>query len=486
MPNYRPSKSFLRCVSVGAPLLAALYFGLVPEIASFSDPAIPGQLRFPADRPDVHAAVAGSTPRDLKTRSLDWLLERVEELEKWEHNPWKSDRQAFGSHYLRMLDSDDPRDRARAKELQRLGEALWRKALERYPELAVAERSVPPDRNGFLKWLDFAARVGADPSRPGTPADRDLGMPEALKRHLGGDSPWDETAARAWVKKERAMVDEIRAIGLLPDRSTGGIEPDRYGFIPARLAKQAGDILLLDARLAAGDGDLDRAMESVRAAQGLAAHFSQVESPSLLAATVALMLNLQTQEYVVTQVIPALPMERREVAAWERALEPSVQGPAEFGRLMRGEWNVMARSFLMPMLADAQDPRYPPDPAALVDAQAGGFVRMVAAASDPAPAAWATLSLPPMLSDTSHLSRRSEELVEMLFVGAEAWSRGLELAQHRTGMVQAALAIHAGQPLPRDPVHGQAYRWDEATRTLSPPDGPPFAGLSLEPLVVPR
>lgn len=471
------------------PLVPVLYFGLLPELDAMANPPQPGRIRFTQERPTldtVTATTAASTPgRSLRQSSLDWFHERFEEFQGWEHNPWRTERVTFGRRYFDLLGSKDPRDQALAKELQRLGDALHKKVLARYPELAPAERKVAPERNGFLRWLEFSERIDADPARPGTEGAKTLGLPRELSLLLSGDAPWDEAAVRAWLTKERSVIDEVRAIGLLPEQSVAGIDVDRYGFISARLAKEATEALLLEARVAAADGDAAAALESVRAARGLADHLGHVETPTLLAATVQILVNLQTQAYVLSEILPALPAGQRDAAAWESALSPEVSGPAEFARLMHGEWNVTARHYLLPMLSDAADPEYPPDPEALIDYHAGNFVRVIDANRSTSPADWPAAGWP-NIPETGHLSRQSADVMEMLFVGANAWSKGLQRAQSQAALTQAVFTLMKGQPLANDPVYGQPYRWDPATRTLSTPDTPEFQAMGLKPVVVPH
>ncbi|MCW1924610.1 hypothetical protein OKA05_18745 [Luteolibacter arcticus] len=474
------------------PLVAALYFGLLPELDAIEQPRQRGVIHFEKPRSETAATSraesgdSAESPRGGRAGwSLDWLTQRYEDLMSWEHNPWKTGRTIFGSRYLDLLNSKDPRDQARALELRRLGEALFQRVLARYSELAVPDKNVPPERNGFLKWLDFSDRMDADPSRPGEPKSKSLGMPDALVKHLFGEAAWDGVAAKAWLDQEKALVDEIRAIGLMPDRSTAGIEVNRWGFISARLGKDASGALLMDARLAAEQGDPARALESIQAARGLADHFGQVETPSLLAATVQILLQLQVQAYALREVIPALPAGQFDPAAWERAVNPVVVAPAEFGRLMRGEWNVVSRDYVMPMLSDAGDPKYPADPEALIDFHASYFTRVLREYDNPSPAGWPSVSALPF-PDNSHLSYESRQFTEMLFVGERAWSKGLQRSVSQTAMTQAAFAIMKGEPPPLDPVYGLPYGWDPATRTLSAPVHPAFEEDKFKPIVVPR
>ena len=485
MLKYRPTGSFGFWMLVLCPLVGGLYFGLLPELEAIASPRIPGDIAFTTPRPAPVDSSPSPVPRPrASSRVSEWFSGRLDDLMTWEHNPWKIKKSSFGNHYFELLASKDPKDRARAMELRRLAEALYQRVLERYPELAVTLKNVPPGRNGFLKWLEFAERFDADPSRPGHPRNKGLDFPDEIKKHLGDNGPWDAAAAKAWLTKEKTLLDEIRAVGLLPDQSVKGIGTDRWAFLPARLAKGCAEALLLDARLAAEEGNVEGALASVHAASGLAAHFGNVETPTLLAVTVQILIQLQVQNYAMSHVLPALPAGQFDPAAWEQAVNPQVHPPAEFARIMKGEWNVSAREYLLPMLSDTADPKYPADPEALIDYHAGGFLEVIGDHDSPSPADWNTVP-PPGFSGNSHLSRDSRELTEMLFVGTQAWSKGMIRAQNQSAMTRAAFAIMNGQPVPSDPIHGLPYRWNPATRELSPPDDPVFAELDLKPVIVP-
>lgn len=467
------------------PLLGALYFGLLPELDAMRTPEIRGEIVFRKPRPSASQTDPATTEAPAAAAkggwSMDWLLDRYEQVMSWEHNPWKTEPVGFGAHYWKLVESKDPKDQARARELRRLAEALHRRVLERYPELAVPDKNVPPERNGFLKWLEFGERF----ENGATKGSKSFPIPGELLKHLSHDGPWDAAAAKAWLTQEKALIDEIRAIGLMPEQSIGGIDVDRYAFMPARLAKGASDALLLDARLAAGESDVTRALESIQAAKGIATHHGKVETPSLLAVTVQILVDLQVNSYALTEIMPALPAGRLDPAAWESALRPTVVAPDEYARIMKGEWNVTARQYLLPMLCDITDPKYPSDPDALIDHHAGYFSQIVHAYQGHTVSEWPDIAVT-TFPDDSHLSRSSRQLSEQLFVGERAWSKGLLRAQSATALTQAAFAVMKGEPLPSDPIHGLPYRWDAATRTLSAPDSPVFEEMALKPVTVPQ
>jgi hypothetical protein len=469
------------------PLVVALVFGLLPELEAMRNPPIRGEFTFPKDRPVLKTKDGASTDKGGSAGwSMDWFQENYEKLATWDKNPWKTKRIGFGDHYTDLLWSENPADQAKAKEIRRLSEALHQRLLERYPELAVPDRKVPPERNGFLKFLELSERFDADPKRPGTRKCKGIGFPDEFDKQLTGQAPWNADAVRRWLAGEKLLMDEIRAIGLMTEQSTAGIEIDRWAFISARLAKSCTDALLMEARLAAEEGDVARALESVQAANGLANHIGNVESPSLLAVTVQILVQMQTQKYALTEIIPALPAGKLDPAAWENVLNPVASPPGEFARIMKGEWNAVVREYLLPMVCDTEDPKYPPDPEALLDFYSGGFLDVVQDHEGRPLSDLPSIQVSSVFPDNSHLSRQSRQLTEMLFIGARAWRKGWDRTQSAAAMTQAAFAIMKGQPLPNDPIYGQPYRWNPATRELSPPDSPAFKELELKPITVPK
>ena len=490
MAKYRPSKRFVWSMTALLPLTVAFYAGFFSELDNPETPPAKGEITFSSKRPErgKSSLSSGASSRSSGQSagfSLNWLNEQYESLMSWEHNPWKRRRASFGDHYMTLASSKDPYDQARTRELRRLGAALFQKVLARYPELAVTFKTVPAEQNGFLKWLELCERFEADPSRPGDKGAKELGIPDSLKDALSGKAPWNAADAKAWLAKEQSILDELRAIGALHEQSINGIDVERWGFISARFAKSCSEALMIEARLAAEAGDSARALESIAAARQLADHFGNVETPSLLAVTVQLLLQMQVQNYALKELIPTLPPGSVDLAQWEAALKPVVSPPAEFSRIMRGEWQVGSLQFVMPMMVDTEDPRYPPDPEALIDFHASMYLDYVSGYDRTSPSDWPAMRAPAMPAIES-MSGSSRDFAELMFVGARAWSNGFQRAQSNSGMMQAAFAIMQGQPIPNDPVYGQSYGWDPATRTLSPPDSPEFKELQLKPIVVPK
>ena len=480
--KYRPSKSFILIVLPLAALVISLGFGLLPELKEFEARPIPGEITFTHAKPQVSQYATVSSQKSASFGwSMDWLEESYENLMNWDYNPWKRKPGGFGDHFYKLSESKDPRDQAKCRELRRLAEAWHQKLLLRFPELAVTLRNVPDDRNGFLKWLDFSDKMKVD----GGNGQPDLDLPKELSDYMNQNGTWNSAAAKVWLDQHKPLLDEIRAIGLLPDRSVNGIPTERWGYIPARFAKTCGDVLIIEARLAAEQGDPAAALESVRAAKGLADHFSEVETPTLLAATVHSLIQLNLAGRVLNDIIPALPAGQVDPAAWENALNLTVPGPAEYARLMKGEWSAMNRHFLLPMLLDGENPKNPPDGGELLDYYSLFQLETVRRHESATLSDLPTLELPPM-ADASHLSRPSRQMVQDLTTGSSAWRRGWLHAHSVFAMTQAAFAIMKGQPLPQEPIYGVDYRWDPATRQLSMPPGNDFEAMGIKPITVPK
>lgn len=478
MAKYRPSKGFLLAMGGMLPLGIALGFGLLPDLASVAAPQIRGMPVFPATR--LADQPPSSPEPDLVARSfqgMDWLEDRHWDLLSWDKNPWKQPRPpGFGEHYFELLKSKKPADQASLAAIRHWSGPLYRQIQRRYPELVIPLKPVPEHSNGFLRWLELSERVKADPSK-------DFVFPSSLRQYLDGTGPWNAADAMAWRTANKSKIDEVRAIGLLTEQSIAGIGIERYSFIGARHGKACTDALLLEARFAAGEGDEAAALEYVRAVRGFADHFEKVETPSLLNITVSILLNLELQKQVISRIIPALPPGKFDPQAWEAAIRPEVMPPSEFSRIMKGEWNVGIQQFLLPILCDAEDPYYPTDPDAFVDFYCARFVDVVKAYDQGKLQDWNSITAP-LHRDDAHLSRQSRRISSILFVGEEAWCKGMRRSQYIVARNRAAFAIMKGEPVPKDPIHDLPYHWDPATRVLSAPPDPIFAEMKVEPLVV--
>ena len=480
--KYRLSKPFLFTVLPLTVLVIGLGFVILPRLKELENRPIPGEITFRTVKPEARPIATASVRKTSSSKSpMAWFGEKYENLMTWKRNPWKRPPGGFGDHYFALRASKDPWDQAKSQELLRRSEAWYQKVLLRYPELAVAMKSIPDNQNGFLKWLDLSDRIKA--ANPDTSAG--ITFPKELEDFFSQRAAWNANVARDWIAKNRSLVDEIHAIGLMPERSVNGIPSERGVHISGLVHKNCGEIMFLEARLAAEHGDTAAALESVHAARGLADHLTEVETPTLLMSILQALIQLSLETHVLNDIIPALPAGQVDLVAWEKTINPTVSQPTEFARIVKGEWHATVRHNLLPMLLDPEDPHIVPDAGELIDHLALNtleIVRLHETATirdlptlDPLPAA-----------DTSHLSRTSSQLVETLSIGMGSSRKGWDRVQSVSAITQAALSVMQGRAIPQDPVYGIDYRWEPRTRVLSMPAGKIFDELNIKPITVPN
>ncbi|MBB5351645.1 hypothetical protein HNR46_001884 [Haloferula luteola] len=441
-----------------------------------------GRLLFTAERThnllEDRAVLARKKPPLTWTCSY-WFTQRYEDLMSWNANPWHRPRRTFGSL---ATTSGAPLDPARAAEIQQTTQAWFQQVLARYPEFEIKFRNVSPENNGFLQWLELQERRAAASSS----GVAEWNLPKWASDHLDHQEPLDREVARLWLTENAPLIQEIRSIGLLPDQSCAGIDRNRWFIIEARFARSACQALLLDARLAAEEGRSADALRSAQAARGISHHLANIESPTLLNETIAILLNQGRERYILEQIFPALPPGEKDPRRWEALTFIPPAPPSRFAQLMRSEWNLSTQQFLLPMLAHQDDPFYPPDPADLLDSHALTTLQIMENFRSDHMNDWA--SAPPSgwpPPDFSHLSATSNQIASLFFLGIETWRKGMARAQSAAALHQAAWALLRGEPLPNDPIFDQPYRWDPETRELQAPDTDEFREMNLLPVTVP-
>jgi hypothetical protein len=307
-----------------------------------------------------------------------------------------------------------------------------------------------------------------------------------LKSPFSKDHPWDEQAAAACVEANRQLIDELKTIGLMPESSLAGLdsadtERGLYGN-----STKAAELLMMDARLAAGRGDIAGALESIRAASGLADHLGGGGDAPMMNTIFAASIDSKISAFVFSSILPNLPAGQMDAAAWQAAMNPTVQQPSDFAGTLRADWNAGLANHLLPMFSDTTDPSVPRDADMLVETYTRHVVESVKQAE--------SLGLgdlennPSPVASADHLSLRGRSFAKMMGMTGDSYDlRGLwESNQAGAGITQAAFAILNGNPIPNDPVSGKPYRWDPVTRKLSMPDIPRYQKTNIKPITVPK
>ncbi|WP_367871738.1 hypothetical protein [Luteolibacter sp. Populi] len=365
------------------------------------------------------------------------------------------------------------------REIRRLAERWYQQILEKHPEMAVTYKEVPDNENGFLKLLDFIDRYGKHGSN-GIP------MPEEIDSMIGGKSPWDAAVFANWLEDNRALIDEISAIGLLPAQSVKGIDMERLKFTNARVPYDATKLLLARARLAMEQGDEATALQSVQAARGLADHMDRIELPHILSEAVAILLRNSATKYVLDHLLPqASPAG---LAAWHDLMGNEAETPADLAHIFRGEWHNMTRNFLLPALLG--DPAGlpdgwtgPADPDAVVEAYLAYFSNLTTRMKSSALNELVDLSaIPP---ETGGLSPDGASMLDTLSIGSSAWSKSWTRAQTDSAIARAAFLAAVGGELPLEPYTGKPFIIDEASGTIRVPEDPWFESMDYKPVKIP-
>jgi len=366
------------------------------------------------------------------------------------------------------------------KEIRRLADRWYEELLAKHPEMAVAYKDVPDAENGFLKLLDFADRYG-----PG--GGRGLDLPDDIRKMIGSGEGWNGTRFAEWLRGNRALVDEITAIGLLPQQSIKGIDPSRFVSFSARVHMDCSQILHSEARLLLEQGDEESALRSMRAAMGLTTHLDEIETPFLFSESVSILLRLGTWKFANDTLLSGdhAPADLR---AWRETLAVGPSGPEELADLFRGEWHVTVKSILLPQLLggktefNGEELRHP-DPDALVEAHLAYYQHMSADMRTSDLAGLAGISAAPPPAD--QLSPESKELMALLFNGTSAWSKGWIRAQCAGALAEAAFAAGMGEEILVEPVSGKPFVFDHNAGTIAMPDAPMLNGFDIKPMKIP-
>ena len=369
---------------------------------------------------------------------------------------------------------------ARQREL-----ALETKArmIGKYPLLAVETHPVPDEENGFRLLYELGQEFG----------NYHVTISPQLKKWLEGPDLPDAETASAALAENADFISRIERIAALETRSSANMPEGYVGFVGAAAAKSGADIMLLKARLAARDGNRDEVFRLVASAKNLADHYRNLETPTLLTETVAILLDLGTSAVAFKNLIPE-NHGSGDLDRWQDLLKPATYSPADFAHVLRGEWHTMAEHWLRNF--NPRDPDAPPDPEALANAFAGAYNAQISRLTEPS-ADFASLRDLSIYNsgDFPDLSPQSRKLMDALWIGADAWAKGYCRAVTILHQSQAALELlrleQAGVTLDpllcatvtRDPISGQPFLLDSATRELSAPSG---ADPTINPLALPR
>lgn len=355
---------------------------------------------------------------------------------------------------------------AERKALREGCAVMKEKMLQEHPGLRIEEKPVPDEANGFLalhKLMEYPKGMGP--------------YFESLRVLLDDRSlAWDPEKAKAALAANPDWVERAEKIAAMTGRSSTDMPADYNGFFSARAAKALADTLMLKARLAADAGDTGEALRLARAARNLGSHLHEVEQPTLLGETVRILLDLNAVGRAFDHLLPALGPET-DLNAWKSALAFTNYNPADFGHVMRGEWNVTAEYYLYPVILRKK----PSDGEAFARVHAADFEQFTNDLRGMSLPTFASQGCEDLMSDISGLSAESREIAEAFSIGTKAWHKGYLRAVSVGAIHEAAIDLlileQSGETLSEgsvaklksDPISEKGYRFDPASRTLFPP-----------------
>lgn len=344
--------------------------------------------------------------------------------------------------------------------------ALKEKMLLEHPGLRIEEKPVPDEANALFQFHKLSVAE-----------DAKLKIGDALRNVLDSKTAWDIAKAKAALAEEADFVALAEKFGAMTERSSSNMPEDYIGFISARPAKEMSDVLVLKARIAAEEGDGAEALRLIETSRNLGAHFREIEERNLLAETVAILMDLGAVASSFEQLLPSLGPDT-DLAPWKEALATKRYTPADFADAMRGEWNTTSEFFLYPAILRQK----PADGEDLARLHAANFEKLV---NELPTASWqefAENGCHSLLEGMDGFSGKSREIAESFYIGTPSWHKGYMRAASVMAIHEAALdllilqqngeslAAASVAKLKVDPVSGKPYRFDPATRTLSPPE----------------
>ncbi|MEO7098581.1 MAG: hypothetical protein ABI162_04410 [Luteolibacter sp.] len=351
--------------------------------------------------------------------------------------------------------------------------AAWKvKFLAEFPALEVTERPVPAEENGFLLLYQLGSA---------------LPISEEFKKILADRNGWDPETVKRCLAEHAEVVGKIEHIAALPTRSSANMPADYIGFINAIPGINGSRMLLLKARLAAEAGDEEETLRLLSAAGNLGFHYHDIEAPSFLCETIAVLVNRAIEDLSFKTLLPALG-KSAHLNRWKSLFGRKIYSAAELAKMMRGEWNNGADFMAFPLLAVSEKTCEMPDAEETLRCYSAIYSQCV---SDLPSRSLADLMNYKIVcpGGVSHLSEEGRGIIDTISTGDESWFQGYVQAAAVHQQHQAALDLlileKAGTTLTpadanritREPVSGLPFVFDAVSRKLSAP--------KLDPLTLP-
>lgn len=355
--------------------------------------------------------------------------------------------------------------------------AAWKTKLQtEFPVLYVAPRSVMPEENGYLLLWELRGKTEVS---------------EEFGNALRDPAACDPETGRRLLEEYSELVEQAERIGSLRTRSSSGMPKGYQGLMSATDAKRCGEILLFKACLAAKRGDEGEALRCVSACGNLADHLHDLEAPTLLAETVAILTDASKRNIVLADILPTVG-KSADLARWKTELARKEYSTHEYARLLRGEWEISADFMMFPLIAISKHQNLMPDAEAVARFHSSWVSDMVTKLPS---LGLADLDRGLALPMISGFSGEGGEVLSAVHEGLRSWSNGYraQAVKNAQALVVMDLLImeKSGTTLTdtstlgasRNPLTGDPFVFDPAKRTIS--EGKTLGETAGDPLALP-
>lgn len=367
-----------------------------------------------------------------------------------------------GKSRLREMDSNARTTRKRVVDpklvQQRLDELL-----ERYPEVKPEIRDVPDHENGHLAWVQYSEEMM-----------KDIELPDCLSHYVTEPTPENRKCAEEWLNRHKNIERALVEIAALVKQSMGDTRLDERSTPGVKNLNKAFHLMLARGLILAEDGNEPLARSMFASAMGLVSQMDGIEATSLIGRVIATSARTMFYQTFLDRIYPSLAKDMARLSAWRDTLSP---GDTRDG-LTRAVIGSTLKDAALMTSSSLYDELHPfidfsmtnADIRFLVDTQFELNAKVITALKSES----SLESIPAIYSqpvDTSGLSGESLEFFNDLAETAQSALTAILKKETRIMMYDAALAAVTGEPIPLDPVSGKPFLWDEATMTLSAPEG---------------
>lgn len=352
-------------------------------------------------------------------------------------------------------------------------------SLEReFPALKVEKRQVPVEENGFVQ-MHYLVAGNSLMWFPRSSQLMDVVMGRATA----------DAEIRSALAGEKDTVARLEKVAAMKRWSSLDLPAGDFWFVPCGSYINAGKILLVRARVAAGEGNEEEALRLAGLVRNLADRFHDLDAPNLQTETVSLSLERTLQETIMKDLLPTIG-RNADLAQWRALVGQDRYSPRELADVMRGEFQIVARNLLLPMVVDEQNDYRPRDGMTVARVYATSFDELVRSilSSD----LKELQSVPGMRQPREYpnLSAEGRQILETLFVGAPSWIQGYIRTAYRADLNNAVLdmvvseqrGVKAETPEKEAPGGG-VFVFDPQRRTLALPAS--LAKLEIAPVALP-